>query len=283
MGERIERLLQRHKARLGRTAALDVADQVAIRLEDLAFSYTNQPFIANFNLEIAAGKITSLVGPNGCGKSTLLKLISGLTIPSAGHVFVHETPCLSMGNKERARHLALLPQGPRPPMMSVEALVAYGRYPYQRGLRTRLNAEDEHHVAEAIALAGVERFRKHDVRLLSGGERQRAFIAMILAQDTEIIILDEPTTYLDVSACHEIMELIRELNQAAGKTILMVNHDIDLALRYSDRMAVMVEGKLLHTGSVDEVLASGAIEEAFKVEVARFPDTERLAYTLFPL
>ena len=129
---------------------------------------------------------------------------------------------------------------------------------------------------------GVSDFRHQDVRFLSGGERQRVFIAMILAQDTEIIVMDEPTTYLDMHACHEIMALVRRLNASSSKTIVMVNHDIDLALRYSDRIAVMEKGRLLYSGDVDDVLGSGALEEAFQVEICPFPSETRNAFTIFP-
>ena len=256
--------------------------QAAIRLTDVSFSYTKQPFIENFSLDILPGQVTSIVGPNGCGKSTLLKIIDGLLIPTTGEVLIDGRPCLSLGSKERARQVALLPQGSRPPTMSVEALVACGRYPYQNGLRARYDAADQEHIDQAIALAGVEKFRHHDVRLLSGGERQRVFIAMTLAQDTKVIVLDEPTTYLDINACHEIMHLIRELNEIAGKTIVMVNHDIDLALRYSDRMAVMVNGRLSYAGNVAETLSSGSLEEAFHVEICPFTHEGRTAFTIFP-
>ena len=282
MGERFERIVQVHKTRFEKVAPLVPTGAPAISMVNLAYSYTRKPFIEGFSLDIAHGKITSIVGPNGCGKSTLVKIADGLIVPHEGEVLIHGRPCFSMGSKVRARALALLAQGPRPPTMSVEALVACGRYPYQRGLTRRLDEEDKAKIDQAMALAGVDSLRDQDVRFLSGGERQRAFIAMILAQDTEIIVMDEPTTYLDVHACHEIMQLIRELNHNAGKTIVMVNHDIDLALRYSDQMAVMVKGKLLKAGDVDEVFASGAIEEAFQVEVCRFPDDDRTAYTLFP-
>jgi len=257
-------------------------DEAAIRLVDVGFSYGKKPFIADFTLDIAAGAVTSIVGPNGCGKSTLLKIVDGILVPAAGEVLIGGQPCHSMGSKQRARHVALLPQGSRPPTMTVEGLVACGRYPHQSGLGNRLNADDRRHVEEAMALAGVEQFRHMDVRFLSGGERQRVFIAMVLAQDTEIIVMDEPTTYLDMHACHEIMQLTRTLNEVSSKTIVMVNHDIDLALRYSDRIAVMDKGSLLYSGDVPAVLASGTLEEAFHVEICPYPSNTRTGYTIFP-
>ena len=165
--------------------------------------------------------------------------------------------------------------------MTVEALVACGRYPYQAH-QGKLSREDREHVERALELAGIARFRTQELRRLSGGERQRAFIAMTLAQDTDLIVLDEPTTYLDIRACHETMELIRRLNEEAGKTIVMVIHDLDLALRYSDRLLVMERGRAAAAGTVEEVLATGAIERAFGVSIRPHEAAEGRAYTLFP-
>ena len=169
------------------------------------------------------GAVTSIVGPNGCGKSTMVKLVDGLLRPQAGEVRVGGVPTLSLKAKARARRVAVLAQASRPPAMTVEALVACGRYPYQAH-QGKLSREDREHVERALELAGIARFRTQELRRLSGGERQRAFIAMTLAQDTDLIVLDEPTTYLDIRACHETMELIRRLNEEAGKTIVMVIH-----------------------------------------------------------
>ncbi len=217
MGDRLDRLLRIHKIAHKPGESWVPKSTAAISLVNVDFSYTKRPFIKDFSLDIAQGKITSIVGPNGCGKSTLLKIMDGLLIPAAGEVLINGRPCLSMGSKERARQLALLPQGPRPPTMDVETLISCGRYPYQNGLRSRLDAEDQKHIELALEMVGMEKLRHHDIRLLSGGELQRAFIAMILAQDTEIIVMDEPTTYLDVNACHEIMQLIRKLNRNVTK------------------------------------------------------------------
>lgn len=211
----------------------------------------------------------------------MVKLIDGLLRPSAGEVRVDGVPTLSMKAKERARRVAVLAQASRPPAMTVEALVACGRYPYQ-ARQGRLSREDRDHVEHALELAGIERFRDHELRRLSGGERQRAFIAMTLAQDTDLIVLDEPTTYLDIRACHDTMQLVRKLNHEAEKTIVMVIHDLDLALRYSDRLLVMERGRAVCAGAVDEVLASGAIERAFGVSIQPHEAASGRTYTLFP-
>lgn len=253
----------------------------AIEVKGISFSYGKNPFIESLSVSVPRACVTSIVGPNGCGKSTLLKIVDGILAPQSGEAFIGGTPTSEMGGKERARHLALLIQGARPPAMSVEALVSCGRYPYQGHLH-QLTSEDKRCIEEAMELTDVERFRHHDVRYLSGGERQRAFIAMTLAQDTEIIALDEPTTYLDVHACHDIMKLVVELNRDAKKTIVMVIHDLDLALRYSDHIIVMERGKCLYSGGVDDVLESKAIDQAFHVEVKKIEVDGKEAYTLFP-
>ena len=253
----------------------------AVELRNISFSYTKAPFIEGLSASFPRGVITSVVGPNGCGKSTLVKLIDGLLRPASGLALVDGAPTLSLKAKERARRVAVLAQASRPPAMTVESLVACGRYPYQMR-QGKLSAEDRQQVERALELANIERFRHHDLRRLSGGERQRAFIAMTLAQDTEIIILDEPTTYLDIRACHETMQLVRKLNQEARKTIIMVIHDLDLALRYSDGMLVMQQGCATSAGSVEEVLDSGAIEEAFGVCIQPHKTPQGQAFTLSP-
>ena len=182
---------------------------------------------------------------------------------------------------KNARRVAVLAQASRPPAMTVEALVACGRNPYQAH-QGKLSREDREHVERALELAGIARFRTQELRRLSGGERQRAFIAMTLAQDTDLIVLDEPTTYLDIRACHETMELVRRLNVEAGKTVVMVIHDLDLALRYSDCLLVMERGRATASGTVAEVLATGAIERAFGVSIRTCATPEGTAYTLFP-
>ncbi|MCL2024819.1 MAG: ABC transporter ATP-binding protein [Coriobacteriia bacterium] len=254
----------------------------AIDIQQVSFSYTSAPFLEDFSAKFTRGKVTSIVGPNGCGKSTLVRLISGRERPSEGQVLIDGTPTLSLKNKERACQIAVLAQGNRPPAMTVEALVACGRHPYQR-FDKRLGPADQEYVETALELVGIEPLRNHDLRYLSGGERQKAFLAMTLAQDTGTIILDEPTTYLDIGACHETMQLIRMLNETMDKTIIMVIHDIDLALRYSDELVVMQRGACLAGGTVDEVIAAGALEQAFSIRICQATFDEGVSYALFPV
>jgi iron complex transport system ATP-binding protein len=257
-------------AMFGESAAPPAGESAALRFAKLTFSYQREPFFSDFELTVRAYHVTGIIGPNGCGKSTLMRLAVGLERPQSGEALIEGRPTLSFKPRERARHLAYLTQGGNQPAMTVEGLVACGRFPYHSH-QGSLDADDRALVEKAMRRCGVERFRDMDVRRLSGGERQRAFIAMTLAQDTRIIVFDEPTTFLDVHACHETMLLLRELNRDDGKTIVVIIHDLDLALRYSDRLAVMARGRLLKEGIVPEILASGAIEEAFHVSVHANP------------
>lgn len=254
-------------------------EQFAVQLSDVSFSYGKRPFIQGLSAGFREGCVTSIVGPNGCGKSTLVKLVNGMLRPSAGEVLVAGAPTGGLSPRQRALRVATLAQSMRPPAMTVESLVSCGRYPHQ-GMQGRMGAEDRRQVERAMELAGVANLRRHDVRTLSGGERQRACIAMTLAQDAPIIMLDEPTTYLDIGACHDLMALVRQLNEQHGKTVVMVIHDLDLALRYSDRLLVMRGGSRLGEGPVEEVLASGALQQAFDVSVHPHADPEGPAYTI---
>lgn len=263
------------------------AQLCAIRYDNVAFSYKpGAPFIEGLSARIESGSVTSIIGPNGCGKSTLVKLASGLLRPASGRVEVKGRDTGSLSARERARELAVLAQSSRVPPVSVEALVALGRHPHT-GMGGRLGPRDRERVEAALERAGVARFRDHDVRKLSGGERQRAFVAMTLAQDTDLIVLDEPTTYLDINACHDLMALVRDLNRRDGKTVAMVIHDLDLALRYSDRLVVMERGRVTAEGSAEEVLAAGAIERAFSMDICpharhRSDGAADRGYVLYP-
>ena len=253
----------------------------AVQLCGLGFSYDKEPFIQDFTEDFARSSITSIVGPNGCGKSTLVKLMDGLLRANQGEVLIEGINTQIMTSRQRARRMAVLVQAVRPPVMSVYDLVACGRYPYH-GHQGHLGPEDRQKIEEAISMADIERFRNHDLRRLSGGERQKAFIAMVLAQDTSIVVLDEPTTYLDIKACHDLMSLITRLNTEMDKTIIMVIHDLDLALRYSGRMLVMDKGRSILHGTVEEVLDSGALEQVFKMQIREYISEEGTAHVLFP-
>lgn len=257
-------------------------DAPAIEFDSVSFTYhRHEPFLKNVSVAFEPGKVTSIVGPNGCGKSTMVKLIDGLLCPYSGQVLINGAPTMDLRTKERARRVAMLSQVTNAPAMTVEALVACGRYAHQVR-QGHLNARDRELVEKALVLTGIEHFRQHQLQQLSGGERQRAYIAMTLAQDTSIILMDEPTTYLDIGACHDLMRLVRALNAEEGKTIIMVIHDIDLALRYSDRLVVMEKGVIKATGDVACVLETGAIDHAFGVEIMPQNTSRGKGYVLFP-
>lgn len=263
-----ERATQGERTSCARPSAVETrSPECAIRYEDVSFSYKpGVPFMEGLSAVIPAGAVTSIVGPNGCGKSTLVKLAAGLLRPVAGRVEVAGRDTSALVPRERARLMAVLAQTSRVPPMTVEALVACGRQPYV-GWGGRLGPADREAVEAAMERAGVARFRGHDLHQLSGGERQRAHLARTLAQDTDLIVLDEPTTYLDISACHDLMALVRDLNRREGKTVAMVIHDLDLALRYSDYLVVMQKGRVVDAGPTDEVLASGAVGDAFSMDI----------------
>ena len=211
------------------------------------------------------GMVSVLVGPNGCGKSTLVRCVTqGLPL-AGGEIRVEGRPVRSMSPRERARLVAVMPQGAAAPDMEVERLVLGGRYPY-RGLIGGVTAEDVRIAREAMEHAGCLRLASRNVQGLSGGERQRAFLAMVLAQQARVVILDEPTAYLDPGAAFDLVRMVGEL-RAAGTSVIMVLHDIPLAMACADRIAVLRAGRLAAFGTPEDVAASGAIDEAFGVRL----------------
>ena len=229
----------------------------SVQLSDVSFGYGERPLFSELTLELAEGKVTSIIGPNGCGKSSLLKLASGICKP---------WNVSALSSKERARLLSLLTQEHAAPPMSVRRLVACGRYSHH-GILATMEAADYEAVERALEACRLADLAERPVAELSGGQRQRAFIAMVLAQDTPVMLFDEPTSFLDVSACYEVMELMRSLKEEHGKTVVAVIHDIDLALRYSDEVCVMRNGKLLAQGAPQEAEVLAAVEDAFDVRI----------------
>ena len=230
----------------------------SVQLSDVSFGYGERALFCGLDLELAQGKVTSIIGPNGCGKSSLLKLASGICV--LGH------DAIALSSKERARLLSLLAQEHAAPPMSVRRLVECGRFPHH-GMFATMDAADYEVVDRALATCGLAELAEHPVAELSGGQRQRAFIAMVLAQDAPVVLFDEPTSFLDVSACYEVMELMRSLKEEHGKTVVAVIHDINLALKYSDEVCVMRAGKLLAQGAPHEAEVLAAVEDAFDVRI----------------
>jgi iron complex transport system ATP-binding protein len=220
----------------------------------------------NLDLAIPAGKITTLVGPNGCGKSTLLRGLARLLKPRAGTVYLDGADIFKLSTKAVAKRLGILPQGPvAPEGLTVRDLVAQGRYPYQNWLQ-QWSKEDERLVEQALATTGMTPLADRALDTLSGGQRQRAWIAMALAQDTEILLLDEPTTFLDLAHQVEVLDLLYELNQTEGRTIVMVLHDLNQACRYADYLVAVREGQVWAEGVPAQVMTEAIVREVFGLE-----------------
>jgi iron complex transport system ATP-binding protein len=224
----------------------------------------DRPIVENVDLEIRTGEVTVLIGPNGCGKSTLLKTIGRLLKPRTGTIHVDDLDVLQSDPKKVARTIAYLPQSPIvPSAITVERLIGYGRAPHQSLLGIQ-SPRDREMVDAAIALTGLESLRLKPVAELSGGQRQRAFIAMALAQDTPYIMLDEPTTFLDIRHQIETLQLVRRLHDS-GRTSIVVLHDIAQAARYGDRLVVMRDGRIVAEGAPDEVVTADLISDVYGI------------------
>ncbi len=233
---------------------------------NLSLGYDKEPIINQLSTTIKAGEITALVGPNGCGKSTLLRGLARLLRPQTGEVLLDSKAIHQMPTKELAKQLGILPQSPTAPEgLTVFELVAQGRYPHQ-GFFQQWSAEDETISREAISITNMVEFADRPLDTLSGGQRQRAWIAMALAQSTPILLLDEPTTYLDIGYQLEVMELIEKLNRERQMTILLVLHDLNQAARYSNRMIVLKDGQVVADGSPTDVLTINLIADVFQVQ-----------------
>ncbi len=250
----------------------------AVELRGVRFAYGEHAVLDGLSLALPAGCLTGIVGPNGCGKSTLLRVIDGVLEPAAGEALVEGDALDSLSARERAERIALLPQIHRTPSMTVEALVSCGRYAHM-GLFGGLTDQDRLIVAESMRVAGVEHLAHKAARALSGGERQRAFIAMVLAQRARTVLLDEPTTYLDPRAALDVMGLARGLVHEQGMTGAVVIHDLPLALRFCDRIAVMDSGRIVAVGTPAEILDQGMLEQVFGVMIARMELNGEVVYS----
>ena len=233
--------------------------------ENLTVGYGKGPIVKGVDVDIPPGKITALLGPNGCGKSTLLKTLSRILKAQSGQVLWQGEPIEQVASRTLAQHLALLPQSQEPPEgVTVREAVAYGRSPYT-GFWGQLSAQDKQIVDEAMQATGVASFADKAVSDLSGGQRQRVWLALTLAQDTDFILLDEPTTYLDINHQVELMKLMRSLNQQ-GKTIVTVLHDINQACRYCDHLIVMQDGHIVSEGSPAQVMTPDLLARVFELD-----------------
>ncbi|GAB3698907.1 ABC transporter ATP-binding protein [Nocardiopsis oceani] len=232
-------------------------------VEELTLGYKDRDVIESLDLAVPPGRITAIVGANACGKSTLLRSMSRLLAPKSGRVLLDGREVHGMPPKAVARTLGLLPQSPvAPEGIAVSDLVGRGRHPHQRML-SRWSREDDEAVAEALEATGTVDLADRPVDELSGGQRQRVWIAMALAQRTDLLLLDEPTTFLDVSHQVEVLDLLTELNESRGTTVVLVLHDLNLAARYADHLIALADGRLHASGPPERVLTPETVHEVF--------------------
>ncbi len=235
----------------------------ALHAQSVTLSYDARQVAENLTVEIPAGDVTAIIGPNACGKSTLLRALSRLLTPKSGHVMLGGEDVRTLAPKDLARRLGLLPQSSVAPFgITVADLVGRGRFPHQRMLQ-QWSTEDEAAVQQAMAATGVTGLADRSVEELSGGQRQRVWIAMLLAQDTPVMLLDEPTTFLDIAHQLDVLELCRRLNNEEGRTMVLVLHDLNQAARFADHLIVMKDGALAASGAPSEVLTEGLLSEVF--------------------
>ncbi|MEV7599547.1 ABC transporter ATP-binding protein [Kitasatospora sp. NPDC089797] len=240
----------------------------------LGLRYGDRAIVDALDLELPGGAVTAIVGPNACGKSTLLRGLVRLLDPAAGTVTLDGSDIHRMPARALAKRMGLLPQQPvTPEAVTVEALVRLGRYPHQRMLSPWSKA-DQAAVEEALERTGTAELRDRQVDRLSGGQRQRVWIALALAQETELLLLDEPTTFLDLRHQLDVLDLVADLHAEAGRTVVMVLHDLGQAARYADHLVVLKDGRLAAAGPPGEVLTAELVEAVFGVPCRVVPDPE---------
>ena len=259
----------------------------SIVTENLAVAYDDHFVVDDLDMQIPQGKITTIIGPNGCGKSTVLKAVGRILKPKNGMVYLNGDDIARLSTKEVAQKMAILPQSPQAPAgLTVGELVAYGRFPHQRGFG-KLKPEDKKIIQWALEVTKLTEMETTAVDNLSGGQRQRVWIAMALAQQTDLILLDEPTTYLDLAYQLEVLELLYRLNREQGCTIVMVLHDLNLAARFADYMIAIRCGDIIKHGTPEEVMTAEVLKETFHInaEIMKDPRTGRptcISYDLIP-
>lgn len=238
-----------------------------MHVENLTLAYGgDKPVVSGLSLEVPAGQLTVIVGPNGSGKSTLLRGMSRLMVPQSGRVVLDGKDIHQLPARELARRLGILPQGPvTPEGITAAELVSRGRHPY-RGLFARLSSDDETAIDEALAAVELIELRDRPVDQLSGGQRQRVWIAMVLAQGTQHLLLDEPTTYLDLAHAVDVMNVVHSAAHTTGRTVVVVLHDLTLAAQYADHLVVMGNGEIAAQGPPVRVLSAELLREVFGLQ-----------------
>ncbi len=239
---------------------------------DLSLGYADRDVVKGLDVDILDGRLTAIVGANACGKSTLLRGMARLLKPRSGEVVLDGTPVTELASREVAKVLGLLPQTPvAPDRITVGDLVSRGRHPHQGWFRQWSPAAAEAVVA-ALAATETADLVHRPVQELSGGPRQRAWVAMALAQETDLLLLDEPTTFLDINHQVELLRLLRDLNRRTGRTIVLVLHDLNLACRYADHVVAMADGHIVAEGPPGEVVTAALVEKVFGLACVVLPD-----------
>ncbi|CEJ72858.1 iron compound ABC transporter ATP-binding protein FhuC [[Clostridium] sordellii] len=237
-----------------------------ISCKNLKVGYEEKIIIENLSLNIKKGEVVSIIGPNGCGKSTLLKSLSRMIKPVSGDIYIQSENIKSLKNKAISQKMCLLSQhNDAPGDLTVEELVYFGRIPHKKWYESK-SKSDEELVNWAIENTGLTRYKNTPISSLSGGERQRAYIAQALCQKPDVLLLDEPTTYLDISYQLELMELVREINERLNITIVMVLHELNQASKYSDRLIIMKSGEIVSDGCPKEIINKEIIKKVYNID-----------------
>ncbi|WP_285726916.1 ABC transporter ATP-binding protein [Psychromicrobium xiongbiense] len=265
------------------TSTLSGSESVQLAAEGLSLAYGDRTVVEGLSLELPPGQVTMIVGANACGKSTLLRGLARLLTPSRGAVLLDGADIHRLPARKVAQRLGLLPQSPLAPEgITVAELVGRGRYPHQ-GWLSSWSAEDERAVAEALEVTRTLELADRSLDELSGGQRQRVWIAMALAQQTPILLLDEPTTYLDLAHQVEVLDLVTELNRSRGTTVAIVLHELNLAARYGDHLVALKQGRIVAQGAPSSVVTEGLVREVFGLESVVMADPVTGAPMVVPL
>lgn len=245
---------------------------ISLETKDLSINYGEKSALRDVSIKIKKGEIVTIIGPNGSGKSTLLKSLSRCIKPNKGKIALNGVDIVKLQNKKIAQEMSILPQVKNVSSdITVENLVSYGRYPHLK-FGKRLSKKDKEIVTWSIEKTGLAEYKERFINTLSGGERQRAWIAMALAQKPNILLLDEPTTYLDISYQLEVLELIKDLNLSLDLTVVMVLHDLNQAARYSDYIYVLNQGEVCHHGKPENIIKTSLLKDIFRIEAHVYKD-----------
>ncbi|KAB7668835.1 ABC transporter ATP-binding protein [Bacillus sp. B1-b2] len=253
--------------------------------EHLKIGYEDKIIVHDLDLHIKEGEITTIIGPNGCGKSTILKTLARIHKAKEGFVYLDGEMIHKIPTKKIAKRMAVLPQSPEAPNgLTVFDLVSYGRSPHQSGFG-RLTDKDREVINWAIEVTGLIELKNQEVDTLSGGQRQRAWIAMAIAQETNLLLLDEPTTYLDMAHQLEVLQLLKKLNEEENRTIVMVIHDLNHAARFSHHMVAMKGGELIKEGQPEVVMTEEVLKTVFQIDavIVKDPRTSKPACLSYDL